>query len=194
MLLHGWANVTTPVAGEVLAHPSLSVDRVRWLRQELIVDRQLLTPPRGAPAFAPTKTEKSNRIVPAPAELLGILAQHVEGFGPGPDALVFHDRGRPWRRSRFEELWRAARLASGVEARFHELRHYCASLLIASGLSVKGVHAVLGHASATETLDVYAHLWPDEHDRTREAMRTGLARSAGSTRDALNEKSHLPGR
>ena len=56
-------------------------------------------------------------------------------------------------------------------------------------LSVKQVQEVLGHASATETLDVYAHLWPADHDRTREAMRkaTSLAtvpEIAGSTRDA----------
>ena len=51
-------------------------------------------------------------------------------------------------------------------------------------LSVKQVQEVLGHASATETLDVYAHLWPADHDRTREAMRkaTSLA-SVPETRD-----------
>jgi hypothetical protein len=32
------------------------------------------------------------------------------------------------------------------------------------------VEARLGHASATETLDTDAHLWPDSEDRTREAV------------------------
>jgi integrase len=36
---------------------------------------------------------------------------------------------------------------------FHDLRHTCASLLIAQGASVKAVQAQLGHASATVTLD-----------------------------------------
>jgi integrase len=35
---------------------------------------------------------------------------------------------------------------------------------------VKTVQARLGHASATETLDTYAHLWPDSEDRTRDAV------------------------
>jgi hypothetical protein len=38
--------------------------------------------------------------------------------------------------------------------------HYLASLLIASGGDVKVVQARLRHASATTTLDTYAHLWP----------------------------------
>jgi hypothetical protein len=29
------------------------------------------------------------------------------------------------------------------------------------------VQEVLGHASAVETLEVYAHLWPADHDRAR---------------------------
>jgi integrase len=36
--------------------------------------------------------------------------------------------------------------------------------------SVKVVQARLGHASASETLDTYAHLWPDNEDRTRAAI------------------------
>jgi integrase len=50
---------------------------------------------------------------------------------------------------------------------FHDLRHYLASLLIASGADIKTVQARLRHASASTTLDVYGHLWPDADDSTR---------------------------
>jgi integrase len=40
--------------------------------------------------------------------------------------------------------------------RFHDLRHYFASLLIASNLDVKTVQIRLRHASAKTTLDVTA--------------------------------------
>ena len=36
------------------------------------------------------------------------------------------------------------------------------------------VQARLGHASATETLDTYSHLWPDSDDRTRQAVDSVL--------------------
>jgi integrase len=41
------------------------------------------------------------------------------------------------------------------------LRHYLASLLIASGADVKAVQARLRHASAKTALDAYGHLWRD---------------------------------
>ena len=52
----------------------------------------------------------------------------------------------------------------------HSLRHLYASQLIRHGESVKTVQARLGHASASETLDTYSHLWPDSEERTREAV------------------------
>jgi hypothetical protein len=63
----------------------------------------------------------------------------------------------------------------------HALRHYYASLLIRHGESVKTVQARLGHASATETLDTYSHLWPDSDDRTREAIDAVLGARADNS-------------
>ena len=63
--------------------------------------------------------------------------------------------------------------------RFHDLRHTCASLLIAQGASVKAIQAQLGHASATVTLDRYGHLFPDElqqlADRLQDAHAEAMA-------------------
>ena len=46
----------------------------------------------------------------------------------------------------------------------HELRHTAASLAIASGADVKVVQKMLGHKSATMTLDLYGHLFDDRLD------------------------------
>lgn len=56
----------------------------------------------------------------------------------------------------------------------HCLRHFYAPLLIRAGCSVKLVQARPGHATAAETLDTYAHLWPDAEDRTRAAVEAVL--------------------
>ena len=45
-----------------------------------------------------------------------------------------------------------------------------ASALIRAGLNAQVVAQRLGHANAAMTLNVYAHLWPDDEDRTREAV------------------------
>lgn len=47
--------------------------------------------------------------------------------------------------------------------------------MIHQGASVKAVQKQLGHASATTTLDCYAHLWPDAEDTTRAALDAGLS-------------------
>jgi integrase len=53
---------------------------------------------------------------------------------------------------------------------FHDLRHYLASLLIASGADIKTVQARMRHASARTTLDTYGHLWLDADESTRTAV------------------------
>jgi integrase len=54
--------------------------------------------------------------------------------------------------------------------RYHDLRHYFASLLIAQGADVKTVQARLRHASAKTTLDTYGHIWPDRDETTKAAV------------------------
>ncbi|MBD5086413.1 MAG: site-specific integrase [Clostridiales bacterium] len=42
--------------------------------------------------------------------------------------------------------------------RFHELRHSCASLLLACGVSMKEIQEWLGHSAISTTADIYSHL------------------------------------
>jgi integrase len=70
-------------------------------------------------------------------------------------------------------------------AKFHDTRHFYASLLIAHGESVKTVQLRLGHASAATTLDRYSHLWPDSDDRTRDAIQSVLGAAAELARNAV---------
>lgn len=43
------------------------------------------------------------------------------------------------------------------DARPHDLRHTAATVAIASGADIKSVQSLLGHATASFTLNVYAH-------------------------------------
>ncbi len=52
----------------------------------------------------------------------------------------------------------------------HELRHTAASLAIAAGADVKVVQRMLGHKSATMTLDLYGHLFTDRLDTIADAL------------------------
>lgn len=72
--------------------------------------------------------------------------------------------GQPVRQGTFQGSWakatekRSASAGALASIRFHDLRHFYASALIASGCSVPAVQHALGHASATEILNTYAHL------------------------------------
>jgi integrase len=62
--------------------------------------------------------------------------------------------------------------------RFHDLRHTFASHLILDvGLDVAQVSRILGHASATITLDVYTHLFDDARHGREIRTRMAKARS-----------------
>lgn len=151
----------------------LTVDRVDFLRRTILVDRQVRWIAGGGWEFGPPKTSASRRVVPVPEALTDRLAAHVAEHGTGPDGLLFHHGGGPFRRRRVGEALTAAK-ATGT---WHDFRHFYASALIGAGLSVKVVQARLGHATAAETLDTYAHLWPSDDDRTRDAI-TGVFEAA----------------
>ena len=59
--------------------------------------------------------------------------------------------------------------AVGVGFVLHDLRHFCASGLIAAGYDVVTVQRSLRHSNASITLSVYSHLWPTAEDTTRRA-------------------------
>jgi integrase len=154
-------------------------------RHTLRVDQQLILLPRREPFLGPPKTLASHRTVPLPDVVVHALRQHLERFPvQRPDRLVFtNDDGQAISRTWFSrEIWRPAVAKAGARrgTGFHDLRHYYASLLIRHGESIKTVQRRLGHATAAETLDTYAHLWPDSEDRTRHAIDSVLqsARSA----------------
>jgi integrase-like protein len=136
----------------------------------------------GRLVWGSTKTY-ARRTVPLPRFLCDQFAAYLAERPHSPDDLVFTaPQGRPLREQKFVAgIFKPAAARAGLPhwLRFHDLRHTCASLLIAQGASVKAVQAQLGHASATVTLDRYGHLFPDElqqlADRLQEAYADAVA-------------------
>jgi integrase len=109
--------------------------------------------------------------VPVPHFLRDELAVHLADKDPD-DLLFTSPRGETlrvhgFRRTYFDPAATAAGLSGLVP---HELRHTAASLAIAAGASIKGVQEMLGHASATLTLDRYGQLFGDELDAVAERL------------------------
>ncbi|MGH9187908.1 MAG: tyrosine-type recombinase/integrase [Acidimicrobiales bacterium] len=154
----------------------LTVDRIDFLRRQLTVDRQLLSPLAGEPAFGPLKTRRSYRTVPLADAVLEDLARRLERHGTGRDGLVVHaPDGSALRRHRFGDIWRRLRGQAGMPAaRFHDTRHTYASTLLSGGVSVAAAGEYLGDSPAV-LLATYAHLLPADHDRARAVVEAAFS-------------------
>ena len=58
--------------------------------------------------------------------------------------------------------------------RFHDLRHSCASLLLANGVPMKMIQEWLGHSDFSTTANIYSHLDYASKVSSAEAMLNGL--------------------
>lgn len=171
--------------GEMAALRVANLDLLR--RRARIVEAVTLV--RGVQTWGTPKGHE-RREVPLPAFLVDDLAVHVAG--KQPDELVFRGtQGGPLRSQVFQRavLTRAAQSIGLDHFHPHELRHTAASLAIASGADVKVVQQMLGHKSATMTLDLYGHLFDNRLDEVAAAM--DAARSRGLLADSLRTDAKL---
>jgi integrase len=136
--------------------------------------------------LAEPKTPRARRALPLPASTLKALASHrtrqcEERLRTGPawtdqDLIFTNATGGPldYRvviRRHLRPLLKSLGLG---HIRPYDLRHTCATLLLASGENVKVVSERLGHASATLTLDTYSHVLPDMQQRAAERLESLL--------------------
>lgn len=59
---------------------------------------------------------------------------------------------------RFKAALERAKLPATI--RFHDLRHSCATFLIAQGEHPRVIMDILGHAQMSTTMDIYGHVMP----------------------------------
>ncbi len=143
----------------------LDLDR----RRAAIVES--VTPVHGKGLVWGTPKTHQRREVPIARFLIPELEAHIKG--KAPDDFVFSgSRGAPVMRvSAFRASFEAAARAIGVPGLHpHELRHTAASLAIAAGADPKVIQKMLGHASASMTMDTYSHLFEDRLDEVSDAM------------------------
>jgi integrase len=128
--------------------------------------------------FSEPKTKSSKRVLALPETLVSKLREHrtrqlEEKLAAGEHwqdtGLVFTTSiGTPIDprnvKRKLDALLKAAELP---HYRVHDLRHFCASLLLAQGVPLKVVSDLLGHTRISVTADLYTHVLPS---LKREAM------------------------
>ena len=128
--------------------------------------------------------------MPLPRFLVDELAAHTAG--KPRDALVFTaPNGGPLRNTNFRPRVFAPAAASVGRAGLtpHDLRHTAASLAVAADANVKAVQRMLGHASASMTLDVYVGLFGDDLDAVAHRLDEAVAaRGADYVRTGTDDR------
>lgn len=121
------------------------------------------------------KTKSSRRVIPLSASLIEKLKNHRREAAKNKYDLVFAaENGEPLSthnlaRRNFKNILKAAEIDT-TKFNPYSLRHSCATLLFASGVSVKTVQERLGHSSANITMDTYIHFIPSLQDEATDKL------------------------
>ncbi len=130
------------------------------------------------------KTKRSRRTIALPDAAVAVLRRHrvrqkeerlLAGSRWKNTDMVFTTRiGTPLEpRNISRHFQRTLKTAKLPRKRFHDLRHTCASLLLAQGVHPRVVMEILGHSQIGLTMNTYSHVIPE------------LQREAAGRMDAL---------
>lgn len=150
--------------GELLGLQWRDIDQsqmvLRVRRQRILVD--------GVIYERPPKSKAGIRDIPLTAELLDALTEHRRRqMQAGASKYILADgNGAPVSARMIDLRHRAAIARAGVHyIPLHGLRHTMASLGAASGVPIKVMQGILGHATFKVTADIYTHV--DDTQRRR---------------------------
>lgn len=94
------------------------------------------------------------------------------------DYIFVNEMGERWKPRYLSDGFKRILEQNGLRRiRFHDLRHTCASLLLANNVPMKKIQEWLGHSDFSTTANIYAHLDFQSKISSAEAMLTGLGMS-----------------
>ena len=144
---------------------------------------------QGAWVFSEPKTAAGRRTISLSGRAVEALrerrlAQNAERLRATTwadlDLIFANRRGRPTERANLQRqsFWPLLERAGLPRVRFHDLRHACASMLLAQNVNPKIVQEMLGHSSIAVTMDTYSHIMPSLQADAAEKMDRLLAASS----------------
>lgn len=171
------------------------VDAPRVRRPEV----EPYTPEEAKLQLVEVKTQKSRRTIMLPQVVMNALVKHqmrqaqerqeawsrwVEG------GFVFTTTiGTPLDGSTVTHRFQAAVKAAGLRRlRFHDLRHTCATLLLAQGVHPRVIMEVLGHSQIGITMNLYSHVLPAMQKEIANSMDAILTPASQPVADTVADK------
>ncbi|HET6910444.1 MAG TPA: tyrosine-type recombinase/integrase [Mycobacteriales bacterium] len=168
---------------------ALRTSRVDLLRRRILVAEAVVEVDGKQLVWGSPKNHEV-RSIPVPRFLADELATHL--MHKAPTDLVFTSpTGGVLRNRNARKAWfdRAAVAIGELGLTPHELRHTAASLAVSAGANVKAVQRILGHASATLTLDTYADLSDSDLDAVADRLDAAFRANSEPATASIR---HLP--
>ena len=142
---------------------------------------------KGTVRVGQSKNESSsNRIILLDKELLDLLKLHQKEQQSNVDTEDLKKKFNPMgyvfcnsagnlqnRSNVWRDIWKPLRKSLGIDEKMtvHDLRHNCASYLLQDPeTSIPVVSAWLGHKTPKTTMEIYAHILPNDLELGRNAM------------------------
>jgi integrase len=149
--------------GELLALTPADLDTTR---HEINISKSY-TQLNGNDIISTPKTKKGIRRVSIPLFLEQEVSVYIHSRSIPADHRLFNRTHHYL----FYKLRKGCE-ASGVKTiRTHDIRHSHVSLLINAGFSALDIAERVGHESVSTTLDIYAHLFPDQQQRLTDRLQ-----------------------
>lgn len=151
---------------------------LRWadvdVEHEVLRVRQSVGLLKGAGVIGDLKSRSAQHDIPVEPEVIAALEKHREGQNKQKASLgdAYQDHGlafasavgTPINPNNLLRDYYSLLIAAGVpRIRIHDQRHTHVTLALASGANIKAISRRIGHANTSLTLDVYAHVLPEQH-------------------------------
>ncbi len=157
--------------GEILA---LQWEDLNWHTGELQISKQAYAV-NGKLVVGEPKTKAGNRTIILPSPMLDVLQEYKQYVF---SEWLFPSRIKPeqpvdpsYVRKRLQVILER----SGCKkVRFHDLRHTFATMALEHGMDIKTLSTIIGHASGSTTLNIYAHITDEMRQKAAVCIDKGI--------------------
>jgi len=172
---------------------ALQFSDIEWFGQEVNV-RHAISKRRSRDGvhkwewhLGPPKSRKSFRRISVTESVMHLLAD-LKSFQGCSDFLFPDDAGAFIDPDKFDaEIWKPiAERAEMPGTRFHDLRHFFASQLIANGETAAFVRDQMGHSSIQVTFDTYGHLFPGRGKEASGRYEKAMEKARGKAESGVS--------
>jgi integrase len=170
---------------------------LRWrdvdLERGVVAIRRQMQRQDGEQLFVDLKSPRSRRDLPLAPFAVAALRAHrdeqrrerqkradrMSGDRPHPiplpDLVFCRDDGRPLNEWTVGAHLRRITNGAGLpRVRFHDLRHACATYLLADGVDLRTIGDILGHSSLAVTADTYTHVLTSLREQAASSLERAL--------------------